>query len=106
MAKTDEDYDPFTADNFHLTPEERRRHNSQFDKLRPLLHQQAGRLSVDLMRIFMMTSEMPDSTLDKILELSDQDKDGFLDRYEFIVASQLTARAHDHGQHIPDQVFT
>ena len=30
--------------------------------------------------------ELPDSTLDKIIELSDQDKDGLLDRYEWTVA--------------------
>ena len=51
-----------------------------------------------------MTSKLPDSTLDKIWELSDQDKDGFLDRYEYGVMSQLTSRAHGYGQHIPDQL--
>ena len=53
-----------------------------------------------------MTSELPDSTLDKIWELSDQDKDGFLDRYEFTVASHLTERtfAGIAGCQMPDQV--
>ena len=37
------------------------------------------------------------------MELSDQEKDGSLDRYEFTVAFHLTDRAYD-GWHIPDQV--
>ena len=47
--------------------------------------------------------ELPDSTLDQIWELSDQDTHGFLDRYEFTVAYHLTIRA-DYGVQIPDQV--
>ena len=43
-------------------------------------------------------------TLDKIWELSDQNKDGFLDRYEFTVASHLAVRAVVHGDEIPDLV--
>ena len=103
MTKTDEDYDPFSAADFTIKSEDKRKYGSNFDSWGP----QAGRLSEEEVRnILKNWSELPDSTLDKIMELSDQDKDGFLDRYEFIVASQLTARAHDHGQHIPDQVFT
>ena len=52
----------------------------------------------------MKISELPDSTLDKIWELSDQDKDGFLDRYEFTVAYHLTRKVYDCGDEIPDQV--
>ena len=52
----------------------------------------------------MKASGLPDSTLDKIWELSDQDKDGFLDRYEWTVAIHLTVRANDFGDEIPDQV--
>ena len=51
-----------------------------------------------------MSFELPDSTLDKIWELSDQDKDGFLDRYEWTVAFHLTVRAVAYGDEIPDQV--
>ena len=51
----------------------------------------------------MEWSELPDSTLDKIWELSDQDKDGFLNRYEFTVANHLTDRVFN-GWYIPDQV--
>ena len=54
----------------------------------------------------MMQAELADSTLDKIWELSDQDKDGFLDRYEWTVAIQLFVRADVFGDEIPDQVVT
>ena len=99
VTKTDEDYDPFTAGNFHLTPEDKRQYDTLFDKLQP----QAGRLSEEEVRNFMMQGDLPDSTLDKIMELSDQDKDGFLDRYEFTMAFQLADRACN-GWQIPDQV--
>ena len=52
----------------------------------------------------MMQAELADSTLDKIWELSDQDKDGFLDRYEWTVANHLLVRAFEFGDEIPDQV--
>ena len=50
-----------------------------------------------------MLFELPDYTLGRIWELSDQDKDGSLDRYEFSVAFHLADKACD-GWHIPDQV--
>ena len=57
--------------------------------------------------LFDSTMDLPDSfsTMDKIWELADQDQDGFLDRYEFIVASHLTRRACCYGDEIPDQVI-
>ena len=86
--------------NYHLRPEDKRQYDFWFDELGP----QAGRLSEEKVRNFLMEwSELPDSTLDKILELPDQDKDGFLDRYEFRVAYHLHVRA-DNGDEIPDQV--
>ena len=100
VKKTDENYDPFPG-NFHLTPEDKRDYDTRFDQLGP----QAGRLSEEKVRIWQMkASGLPDSTLDKIWELSDQDKDGFLDRYEFTVAGHLTWRAAACGDEIPDQV--
>ena len=52
----------------------------------------------------MAVSELPDYTLDKILELSVEDKDGYLDRYEFTVAIHLAIRANYNNNVIPDQV--
>ena len=95
MTKTDEDYDPL-AGNFHLTPEYKKLYDTKFD--------QADRQSEEKMRSVLRRLELPDSTLDKIWELSDQDKDGFLDRYELTVAAHLTVRAATYGDYIPDQV--
>ena len=40
-----------------------------------------------------MSSKLPTSTLGKVWDLSDIDRDGFLDRYEFTVAMHLVFRA-------------
>ena len=86
ITKSDEDYDPFSAGNFTLTPEDRRIYDTVFDELKP----QAGRLSEKKVETFLMKIfELPDFTLDKIWELSDKDRDGFLDRYEFKVACEF-----------------
>ena len=101
MTRTDEDYDPFTAGDFTLTPEDKRKYDTNFDQLGP----HAGRVPWEKMRNFLLNQlEMPDYTVDKIWELSDQDRDGFLDRYEFTVARCLGDRAYAYGDEIPDQV--
>ena len=101
VTKTDEDYDPFSAADFTIMSERKREYDSDFDSWGP----QAGRLSEEKVRnILKKSSELPDSTLDKIMELSDQDNDGFLDRYEWTVANHLTERAFHYGDEIPDQV--
>ena len=41
----------------------------------------------------MMSSKLPTATLGKVWDLSDVDRDGFLDRYEFTVAMHLVFRA-------------
>ena len=100
MTKTDEDYDPFSAADFTIKSEDKSQYDTEFDSWGP----QAGRLSEEKVRnILKNLSELPDSTLDKIMELSDQDKDGFLDRYEWTVANHLTERAF-YGDELPDQV--
>ena len=100
MTKTDEDYDPFSAADFTIKTERKRQYDTEFDSYGP----QAGRLSEEKVRkLLKMLFELPDSTLDKIMELSDQEKDGSLDRYEFTVAFHLTDRAYADYQ-IPDQV--
>ena len=86
---------------FHLTPENIRKYDTEFDQLGP----KAGRLSEEKVRNELKEwYGLSDSTLDKIWELSDQDKDGFLDRYEWTVASHPTDRAIQYGDEIPDQV--
>ena len=101
VTRTDEDYDPFTAGDFTLTPEDKRNYDTEFDELRP----QAGREPWAKMRNFLLNKyKLPDYTAYKIWELSDQDRDGFLDRYEFTVARCLVWRACRYGDEIPDQV--
>ena len=99
MTKTDEDYDTFS--DFTIKTERKRKYDTEFDSYGP----QACRLSEEKVRnIVKNWSELPDSTLDKIMELSDQEKDGSLDRYEFTVAFHLADRAYSDYQ-IPDKVI-
>ena len=101
VTKTDEDYDPFTGGNFHLTPEDKRKYDTWFDERKS----QAGLVSVDRARDIMMYNSLSDTTAEKILELCDEDGDGYLDRHQWTVAMTLMQRAH-WGDLIPDQVVT
>ena len=92
---------PAPSINFLVKPEEKRKYDTLFDQLRP----QAGLLQGDKVRNVMMGSKLPVSMLGKIWDLSDQDKDGLLDRYEFTVAMHLVYRALQ-GDMIPDQLPT
>ena len=51
----------------------------------------------------MVSSKLATGVLGKIWDLSDVDRDGMLDRYEFTVAMHLVYRALQ-GDMIPDQV--
>ena len=85
---------------FQVSADHKQKYDNLFDKLGP----QAGRLSEEKVGKFLkMLFELPDSTLGKIMELSDQEKDGTLDTYEFTVAFHLADRAYSDYQ-IPDQV--
>merc|ERR1712154_27044 len=63
---------------FHLTPMDKRVHDTVFEVLGP----QDGLLSEEKVNSFLSV-RLDNSTIDKIWEVSDQDKDGFLDRYEW-----------------------
>ena len=52
----------------------------------------------------MIGSELFYDTFHKIWNLSDQDNDGFLDRYEFSIFIHMLVRAYYCGYEIPDQV--
>ena len=65
---------------------------------------QAVRLSEERVKNYLMKYGLPDSVMDKIMELSDQDKDGFFDKPEFSVAFHLTLRAAA-GDEIPDEIY-
>ena len=89
-------------DNFRVTPEYVRMCDTWFEDICKV----NGGVFVDYVREFLVGwfDELPVSTLDKILELSDQDKDGFLNRSEFTVACHLASRSFYYGDEIPDQV--
>ena len=48
--------------------------------------------------------ELPEDAFFKIWNLSDQDNDGYLNRYEFSIFVHLFVRAYYFGYEIPDPV--
>ncbi len=75
--------------NFLVKPDEKRKYDALFDQLRP---DAEGKLPGDKVRQVMMGSKLPVGVLGKIWDLSDVDRDGMLDRYEFTVAMHLVYR--------------
>uniref|UniRef100_H2MQC3 Intersectin 2a n=1 Tax=Oryzias latipes TaxID=8090 RepID=H2MQC3_ORYLA len=68
-----------------ITPEERGKHDKQFDSLSPIL----GYVSGEQARKFFLQSGLPASVLAEIWNLSDLDSDGKMDRLEFSIAMKL-----------------
>ena len=75
--------------NFLVKPEEKRKYDALFDQLQPADEKLPG----DKVRQVMIGSKLPMPQLGQIWDLSDVDRDGFLDRYEFTVAMHLVFRA-------------
>ena len=97
VEKIDQEFDPFHV-TFTVTPEEKKEYDGIFYAGQP----QAGLLSEEEVRNHSRDC-LPVSSTDKIWSLSDQDGDGRLDRYEFIVAIHLLEKVLV-GVPIPDQV--
>ncbi|KAM6906233.1 intersectin-2a isoform 2-T2 [Lycodopsis pacificus] len=68
-----------------ITPEERGKHDKQFDTLAPGL----GYVSGEQARKFFLQSGLPASVLAEIWNLADMDSDGKMDRQEFSIAMKL-----------------
>ncbi|XP_037606775.1 intersectin-2a isoform X2 [Sebastes umbrosus] len=68
-----------------ITPEERGKHDKQFDTLTPVL----GYVSGEQARKFFLQSGLPPSVLAEIWNLADMDSDGKMDRHEFSIAMKL-----------------
>uniref|UniRef100_A0A8C5HIJ9 Intersectin-2-like n=1 Tax=Gouania willdenowi TaxID=441366 RepID=A0A8C5HIJ9_GOUWI len=68
-----------------ITPEERGKHDKQFDTLAPIL----GYVSGEQARKFFLQSGLPASVLADIWNLADMDGDGKMDRLEFSIAMKL-----------------
>uniref|UniRef100_S4RI05 Epidermal growth factor receptor pathway substrate 15 n=1 Tax=Petromyzon marinus TaxID=7757 RepID=S4RI05_PETMA len=72
-----------------VKPEEKAKFDSIYDSLKP----QNGLLSGEKVKPVLLNSKLPVETLGRVWDLSDIDRDGFLDRDEFSVAMYLVYRA-------------
>ena len=97
VMEIDKEFDPFHV-TFKVTYEQKKKYDDWFNSWKP----EAGLLSGEMVRNTLRHT-LPVSSVDKIWSLSDQDGDGFLDRYEWTVANHLAKRAVN-GYPIPDQV--
>ncbi|KAJ4928774.1 hypothetical protein JOQ06_004399 [Pogonophryne albipinna] len=68
-----------------ITPEERGKHDKQFDSLAPVL----GYVSGEQARKFFLQSGLPAPVLAEIWNLADMESDGKMDRQEFSIAMKL-----------------
>ncbi|CAL8316719.1 unnamed protein product [Merluccius merluccius] len=73
------------ASMWAITPEERGKHDKQFDSLAPVL----GHVSGEQARTFFLQSGLPPPVLAEIWGLADLDRDGKMDRLEFSIAMKL-----------------
>ncbi|KAM9840274.1 intersectin-2-like [Aulostomus maculatus] len=79
-----------------ITPEERGKHDKQFDTLAPVL----GYVSGEQARNFFLQSGLPASVLAEIWNLADMDSDGKMDRQEFSIAMKLI-KLKLQGRNVP-----
>ncbi|CAH0550922.1 unnamed protein product [Brassicogethes aeneus] len=80
---------PPSAVDWTVKPSERENYNKLFESLQPL----NGLIPGNKVKHVLMESKLPFDTLGKIWDLADQDKDGMLDRNEFIIAMHLVYKA-------------
>ncbi|KAG4075354.1 hypothetical protein HA402_003145 [Bradysia odoriphaga] len=77
--------------DWSIKPVDRQKYEQLFVSLQPV----DGLLPGNKVRGVLMDSKLPLDTLSRIWDLSDQDKDGSLDKVEFIVAMHLVYQALD-----------
>uniref|UniRef100_A0A8P4KF42 Intersectin-2 n=1 Tax=Dicentrarchus labrax TaxID=13489 RepID=A0A8P4KF42_DICLA len=82
-----------------ITPEERGKHDKQFDSLTPVL----GYVSGEQARKFFLQSGLPPSVLAEIWNLADMDSDGKMDRLEFSIAMKLI-KLKLQGRNLPSSL--
>ena len=89
MGNKDEK-DPSASANFQVSPADRFYYDFVFGVLNP----EDGKLKVaDMRKLLDKLSLLPESTVNKIINLSDEDGDGLLDKHEFTVGANLVIRA-------------
>lgn len=74
---------PVSANDWSIKPDEKQKYQTLFNSLQPDNGCLPGNKVVGLLK----DSKLPVDTLSAIWELADQDKDGSLDEWEFIVVS-------------------
>ncbi|XP_005113561.2 epidermal growth factor receptor substrate 15-like 1, partial [Aplysia californica] len=79
-----------------ITPSEKAKYDQVFDSLKPVQNMLAG----DKVKPVLMNSKLPVDVLGWIWDMSDIDKDGYLDRDEFAVAMHLVYQARE-GHELP-----
>ncbi|XP_034555103.1 intersectin-2a isoform X2 [Notolabrus celidotus] len=82
-----------------ITPEERGKHDKQFDTLTPVL----GYVSGEQARKFFLQSGLPPPVLAEIWHLADIDSDGKMDRMEFSIAMKLI-KLKLQGRNLPSSL--
>ncbi|KAG7239147.1 hypothetical protein INR49_029898 [Caranx melampygus] len=90
---------PGGASVWAITPEERGKHDKQFDTLAPIL----GYVSGEQARKFFLQSGLPASVLAEIWNLADLDSDGKMDRLEFSIAMKLI-KLKLQGRNLPSSL--
>ncbi|KAK1125459.1 hypothetical protein K0M31_005820 [Melipona bicolor] len=75
--------------DWSIKPSERAKYDQLFDSLQP----SNGYIPGNKVKDVLMDSKLPLDTLGKIWDLADMDKDGMLDRHEFVVAVHLVYKA-------------
>ncbi|XP_057322439.1 epidermal growth factor receptor substrate 15-like 1 isoform X2 [Microplitis mediator] len=77
------------SSDWSIKPHERIKYDRLFDDLHPT----NGYIPGNQVKGLLMDSKLPMETLGKIWDLADIDKDGMLDRHEFVVAMHLVYKA-------------
>ncbi|KAK7864692.1 hypothetical protein R5R35_010951 [Gryllus longicercus] len=78
-----------STSDWAVKPAEKAKYDQLFDSLQPL----NGMIPGNKVKGLLMDSKLPLDTLGKIWDLADMDKDGMLDRHEFMVAMHLVYKA-------------
>lgn len=74
-----------SAGDWNMRASDKIKYEQLFEKLGPC----DGLLSGNKVRTVLMDSKIPLDVLSKIWDLADQDKDGSLDKHEFLVVSNF-----------------
>lgn len=82
---------PPTNTDWSMKPSDKEKYQKLYESLMPV----NGLIPGNKVKGVLMDSKLPLETLGKIWDLADQDKDGSLDKHEFIVAMHLVYQALD-----------